>query len=65
MKWTGAFFVGYVILIAGILAALWKMGILERIGTAWTIIGVVIAIGFGIMIAVANSGRKESIQIEK
>jgi len=64
MKWTGAFFVGYVILIAGILAALWKMGILERIGTAWTIIGVVIAIGVGIMIAVANSGRK-SIQIEK
>lgn len=65
MKWTGAFFVGYVILIAGILAALWKMGILERIGTTWTIIGVVIAIGFGIMIAVANSGRKASIQIEK
>jgi hypothetical protein len=65
MKWTGAYFVGYVILIAGILAALWKMGILERIGTAWTIIGVVIAIGFGIMIAVVNSGRKESIQIEK
>jgi hypothetical protein len=65
MKWTRAFFVGYVILIAGILAALWKMGILERIGTAWTLIGVVIAIGLGIMIAVANSGRKESIQIEK
>ncbi len=65
MKWTGAYFVGYVILIAGILAALWKMGILERIGTTWTIIGVVIAIGLGIMIAVANSGRKESIQIEK
>lgn len=65
MKWTGAFFLGYVILIAGILAALWKMGILERIGMTWTIIGVVIAIGLGIMIAVANSGRKESIQIEK
>lgn len=65
MKWTGAFFLGYVILLAGILAALWKLGILERIGMTWTIIGVVIAIGLGIMIAVANSGRKESIQIEK
>jgi hypothetical protein len=65
MKWTRAFFLGYVILLAGILAALWKMGILERIGMTWTIIGVVIAIGLGIMIAVANSGRKESIQIEK
>jgi hypothetical protein len=54
-----------VILLAGILAALWKTGVLQRIGTTWTIIGVVIAIGIGIMIAVANSGRKESIQIEK
>jgi len=65
MRWTGAYFLGYVILLAGILAALWKTGVLQRIGTTWTIIGVVIAIGIGIMIAVANSGRKESIQIEK
>jgi hypothetical protein len=65
MRWTGAYFLGYVILLAGILAALWKTGVLQRVGTTWTIIGVVIAIGLGIMIAVANSGRKESIQIEK
>jgi hypothetical protein len=65
MKWTGAYFLGYVILLAGIIAALWKTGVLQRVGTTWTIIGVVIAIGLGIMIAVANSGRKESIQIEK
>ena len=65
MKWTGAYFLGYVILLAGILAALWKTGVLQRVGTAWTIIGVVIAIGIGIMIAVANSGRKETIQIDK
>ncbi|HEY2093142.1 MAG TPA: hypothetical protein VGJ81_14760 [Thermoanaerobaculia bacterium] len=65
MKWTGAYFLGYAILLAGIIAALWKTGVLQRVGTTWTIIGVVIAIGLGIMIAVANSGRKESIQIEK
>jgi uncharacterized membrane protein HdeD (DUF308 family) len=65
MKWTGTYFLGFVILLAGILAALWKMGVLQRIGTTWTIIGVVIAIGIGIMIAVANSGRKETIQIDK
>jgi hypothetical protein len=65
MKWTGAYFLGYVILLAGILAALWKTGVLQRVGTTWTIIGVVIAIGLGIMIAVANSGRKETIQIDK
>ncbi|HEY2321260.1 MAG TPA: hypothetical protein VGJ82_00220 [Thermoanaerobaculia bacterium] len=65
MKWTGAYFLGYVILLAGIIAALWKTGVIQRIGTTWTIIGVVIAIGLGIMIAVANSGRKETIQIDK
>ena len=65
MKWTGAYFLGYVILLAGIIAALWKTGVIQKIGTTWTIIGIVIAIGLGIMIAVANSGRKETIQIDK
>jgi hypothetical protein len=64
MKWTGLFLVGYVILIGGLLAALWKMGILASIGTTWTVIGVVIAIGLGIMIAVSNSGSKENIEID-
>ena len=31
----------------------------------WTVIGVVIAIGLGIMFAVAGSGRKESIEIDR
>ena len=65
MRWTGVYLIGFVIMLGGILAALWKVGFLARIGTTWTIIGVVIAIGIGIMIAVANSGKKESIRIEK
>jgi len=65
MKFAGLYLLGYVILIAGILAALWKTGVLEHVGATWTAIGVVIANGLGIMIAVANSGRKENIQIEK
>jgi hypothetical protein len=52
-------------LIGGILAALWKLGILASIGTTWTLIGVVIAIGLGIMISVSNSGSKENIQIDR
>ena len=59
------YFVGFVILIGGVLAALWKLGILDSIGTTWTVIGVVIAIGFGIMIAVSNSGTKENIEIDR
>lgn len=65
MKWTGLYFLGFVVVVGGVLAAMWKSGVLERIGTTWTIIGVVIAIGIGIMIAVANSGRKENIHIER
>jgi hypothetical protein len=63
MKWTGVYLIGYVILIGGLLAALWKMSILASIGMAWTLIGVAIAIGVGIMLAVAKSGSKESIEI--
>jgi hypothetical protein len=65
MKWAGTYFIGFVILIAGILAALWKLGILQTIETTWIVIGVVILIGLGIMISVANSGSKENIQIDR
>jgi hypothetical protein len=37
--------------------------VLAAIGTTWTVIGVVVILGLGIMLAVANSGRKDSIQI--
>jgi hypothetical protein len=59
------YLVGFIILLGGILAALWKLGILASIGTTWTLIGVAIAIGVGIMIAVSNSGIKENIQIDR
>jgi hypothetical protein len=65
MKWTGMFFVGYIILIGGVIAAFWKLGVLETIGTTWTLIGVVIAIGIGVMLAVSSGGSKENIQIDR
>ena len=65
MKWAGMYLVGFIVLIGGILAALWKLGILDNIGTTWTVIGVVIAIGLGIMISVSNSGSKENIEISR
>jgi len=65
MKWAGMYLVGFLVLICGLLAALWKLGILTSIGTAWTAIGVMIAIGIGIMLAVSNSGRKENIEIDR
>jgi hypothetical protein len=65
MKWAGMYLVGFIILIGGVLAALWKLGILDRIGSTWTIIGVVIVVGLGVMLSVANSGNKENIQIDR
>ncbi len=65
MKWTGLYLLGFVIFLGGLLAALWKLGILATIGTTWTVIGVVIALGIGIMIAVSSSGTKESIEIDR
>jgi hypothetical protein len=63
MKWAGMYLVGFLVLLCGLLAALWKLGILASIGAAWTVIGVVIVVGIGIMIAVSHSGIKENIDI--
>ena len=65
MKWAGMYFVGFVVLIGGVLAALWKLGLLQTMDTTWIVIGVVILLGLGIMISVANSGTKENIEIDR
>jgi hypothetical protein len=65
MKWAGMYLFGFIVLLGGVLAALWKLGVLERIGTAWTLIGIAVAIGVGIMIAVSNSGTKENVEINR
>lgn len=65
MKWTGIYFLGYVIFMGGLFAALWKLEVLDRIGTTWTVIGIVIAIGLGIMIAVSGSGEKKVVEVEQ
>lgn len=64
MKFAGMYLIGFVVLIGGVLAALWKLGILESIGTTWTVIGLVILTGFGIMFSVSKSGTKENIEID-
>lgn len=65
MKWMQMYLVGYFIFVGGLFAALWKMGVIERAGTTWTVIGVVIAVGLGVMFSVANSGKKETVEVEK
>jgi hypothetical protein len=59
------YLVGFLVLLGGVVAALWKLGVLASIGTTWTLIGIAIAVGIGIMIAVSNSGIKENIEIDR
>ncbi len=65
MKWAGMYFLGFALLIGGVLAALWKLGILQNIDTTWIVIGVVILAGVGIMVSIANSGVKQNIEIDQ
>ena len=65
MKWAGMYFFGFALLIGGVLAALWKLGLLQNIETTWIVIGVVILAGIGIMASIANSGTKQNIEIDQ
>jgi len=65
MKWALMYLIGFLVLIGGLLAALWKLGILESLGASWTIILVAVVTGVGIMVAVSHSGLKESIDINR
>jgi hypothetical protein len=65
MKWMNIYMIGYLVFLAGVTLALWKVGIIEQIGTTWTAIGLIIAIGIGIMVSVANSGEKKTIEVDR
>ena len=65
MKWMQMYLVGYIVVLAGLGAALWKLGVIERVGSTWTAIGIVIAIGLGIMVSVSSSGTKETVEIDQ
>ena len=56
MKFMKLYLVGYFILLIGAVWALWQSGILKEIPPVWIGIGAIIAVGFGIMLAV-SSGR--------
>ena len=56
MRFLTLYLVGYFVLLLGAGLALWQSGVLRQIPTIWLAIGVLIAVGFGIMLAVV-SGR--------
>lgn len=57
MRFLTLYLVGYFLLLFGAVLALWQAGVLKDIPGVWLAIGAIIAIGFGIMLAVASSPR--------
>ena len=57
MKYLKLYLVGYFVLLVGAGLALWQAGVLDDIPGIWLAIGIIIAVGFGIMLAVASSPR--------
>jgi hypothetical protein len=64
MKWMQLYLLGYAVVLGGLVAALSKMGVIERVGPGWTAIGIVIAVWLGFMISVADSGSKDTVEID-
>ena len=64
MKWMSVYLLGYLLFVAGLFIALWKWGVLDEMGPTWTLVAVLVALGFGIMISVSSSGRKSNIEID-
>jgi hypothetical protein len=49
------YLLGYFVLIAGALFALWQADILGRISLVWIAIGLIVAVGLGILLAVTST----------
>jgi hypothetical protein len=58
MKFVNIYLIGYFVLVVGAVLALWKAGVLDAVQPIWIGIGLIIALGLGIMLAV-SSGKPE------
>ena len=58
MRFVNIYLIGYFLLVIGALAALWYGGVLQQLSGTWVVIGLVIAFGLGIMLAV-SAGKPE------
>jgi hypothetical protein len=54
MRFINYFLVGYFVLVVGVTLALWKSGVLAHVSPIWFGIGILIALGVGIMMAVSS-----------
>jgi hypothetical protein len=60
VQFINLYLIGYVVLIIGGVLALWYAGMLQAIAPAWIVIGLVIAVGLGIMLSV-SAGKPPTV----
>ena len=65
MRFIQLSLVGYFVLVLGFGLALWQTGVLGRVAPIWIGIGVLVAIGTGIMLSVASGKPTITEEIEK
>jgi hypothetical protein len=53
VRFIHLYLIGYFLLVVGAGLALWQAGVLARISAIWIAIGIIIALGLGIMLAVS------------
>jgi hypothetical protein len=63
MRFIHLYLLGYFLLVIGAGLALWQAGILARVSTIWLMIGAIIVVGLGILLA-ATSTRTTTITRE-
>jgi len=65
MRFIQLFLVGYFVLVVGIGLALWQSGMLSHVAPVWIGIGVLVALGIGIMLAVSSGKPTLTEEVRK
>lgn len=63
MKFINMYLIGYVVLVLGLALGLWQVGVLQALAPIWIGIGVIVAIGLGIMFSV-SAGKPSGTTIQ-
>jgi len=63
MKFINMYLVGYVVLVLGLALGLWQVGVLQALAPVWIAIGLIVAIGLGIMFSV-SAGKPSGTTIQ-
>lgn len=58
MRFINLYLLGYIVFVCGVVLALWRADVLRNVSPWWLTIGLVLAVGLGIMLSV-SAGKPE------